>query len=37
MNDAKSDAATGVDIGIEEILQLIPHRPPFLMIDRAED
>ena len=37
MNDAKSDAATGTDIGIEEILQLIPHRPPFLLIDRAED
>ena len=37
MNDAKSDAETGTDIGIEEILQLIPHRPPFLLIDRAED
>jgi 3-hydroxyacyl-[acyl-carrier-protein] dehydratase len=37
MNDSKSDSGTGTDIGIEEILQLIPHRPPFLMIDRAED
>ncbi len=25
------------DIGIEEILRRIPHRPPFLLIDRAED
>lgn len=37
MNDSKPDAATGTDIGVEEILQLIPHRPPFLLIDRAED
>lgn len=37
MNDAKPDVATGAEIGIEEILQLIPHRPPFLLIDRAED
>ena len=37
MNDATSDSEVGTDIGIEEILQLIPHRPPFLMIDRAED
>jgi len=26
-----------VDIDIEEIMRLIPHRPPFLMVDRAED
>ena len=37
MNDSKTDAAIGADIGVEEVLQLIPHRPPFLMIDRAED
>ena len=37
MNDANSNAEAGIDIGIEEILQLIPHRPPFLLIDRAED
>ena len=37
MNESAGDATTRVDIGIEEILQLIPHRPPFLLIDRAED
>ena len=26
-----------IDIDIEEIMRLIPHRPPFLMVDRAED
>ena len=31
------EAPPRTDIGIEEILQLIPHRPPFLLIDRAED
>src|ERR1700742_1885896 len=25
------------EIGIQEILQRIPHRPPFLLVDRAED
>jgi 3-hydroxyacyl-[acyl-carrier-protein] dehydratase len=25
------------DISIEEIMRRIPHRPPFLLIDRAED
>jgi len=37
MDDAKSPAVTGTEISIEEVLQLIPHRPPFLLIDRAED
>jgi 3-hydroxyacyl-[acyl-carrier-protein] dehydratase len=31
------DVAAPTDIGIEEILRRIPHRPPFLLIDRAED
>ncbi|HLZ82270.1 MAG TPA: 3-hydroxyacyl-ACP dehydratase FabZ [Caulobacteraceae bacterium] len=28
---------TGGDIDIHEIMRRIPHRPPFLMIDRAEN
>lgn len=31
------EASAQIDIDIDEILRLIPHRPPFLMIDRAED
>jgi 3-hydroxyacyl-[acyl-carrier-protein] dehydratase len=30
-------AANGGDIDIHEIMRRIPHRPPFLMIDRAEN
>jgi 3-hydroxyacyl-[acyl-carrier-protein] dehydratase len=30
------DAPTG-DIDIHEVMRRIPHRPPFLMIDRAEN
>ena len=30
-------AAQAVDIDITEILSRIPHRYPFLLIDRAED
>ena len=26
---------TGVDLDIERVMQMIPHRYPFLMIDRA--
>jgi 3-hydroxyacyl-[acyl-carrier-protein] dehydratase len=37
MSETTSESATRIDIGIDEILQLIPHRPPFLLIDRAED
>ncbi|HTX49821.1 MAG TPA: 3-hydroxyacyl-ACP dehydratase FabZ [Caulobacteraceae bacterium] len=37
MKQASPDTAARIDIGIEEILELIPHRPPFLLIDRAED
>jgi 3-hydroxyacyl-[acyl-carrier-protein] dehydratase len=36
VNDQVADAETDVDISIDEILALIPHRPPFLMIDRGE-
>lgn len=37
MSDTVLEASAQIDIGIDEILRLIPHRPPFLMIDRAED
>jgi len=37
LNDAVAETASGVVVGIDEILKLIPHRPPFLMIDRGED
>lgn len=37
MSEAVVEASAPVDIDIDEILSLIPHRPPFLMIDRAED
>ncbi|MEO6338652.1 MAG: 3-hydroxyacyl-ACP dehydratase FabZ [Caulobacteraceae bacterium] len=32
----KEDADVGVTVEMTEILQLIPHRYPFLLIDRAE-
>ncbi len=32
-----ADAVTQTDIGIDEILRRLPHRPPMLLIDRAED
>jgi 3-hydroxyacyl-[acyl-carrier-protein] dehydratase len=34
---AAAEESVSTDIGIEEILRRIPHRPPFLLIDRAED
>jgi 3-hydroxyacyl-[acyl-carrier-protein] dehydratase len=34
--DARAPAAEGVAIDVEEIMRRIPHRPPFLMVDRAE-
>lgn len=33
----RTDAQTGITIGIERIMQMIPHRYPFLMIDRLVD
>src|SRR5690349_6178770 len=37
-NDVKEAAETaGVAIGIDEILRRLPHRYPFLLIDRAVD
>ena len=32
-----SDAPARVDIDMQEILRRIPHRYPFLLVDRAED
>jgi 3-hydroxyacyl-[acyl-carrier-protein] dehydratase len=34
--DADASAAEGAAIDVEEIMRRIPHRPPFLMVDRAE-
>ena len=34
-NDDKIDAAPGLDIGIDEVLQRLPHRYPFLFVDCA--
>ena len=34
---AAVEESVSTEIGIEEILRRIPHRPPFLLIDRAED
>ena len=33
---AEASAAEGAAIDVEEIMRRIPHRPPFLMVDRAE-
>jgi 3-hydroxyacyl-[acyl-carrier-protein] dehydratase len=30
-------APVGASIDVQEIMRRIPHRPPFLMVDRAED
>ena len=32
-----SDGEAPSRIGIDEIMRLIPHRPPFLLVDAAED
>ena len=38
MNNKAGDiAAAGINIDIAEVQRLIPHRYPFLLIDRAED
>jgi 3-hydroxyacyl-[acyl-carrier-protein] dehydratase len=37
MNGSAPTAETGSDIDITEILARIPHRYPFLLVDRAED
>lgn len=37
MNDQAPEGAAATDIDIEEVMRRIPHRPPFLFVDRAED
>ena len=37
MKQAPTQKTAEDEIGIEEILLRIPHRPPFLLIDRAEE
>ena len=37
MRDETSPEAKSEDIDVLEIMRRIPHRPPFLMIDRAEN
>ena len=37
MRKAPTEVLSPNDIGIEEVMRRIPHRPPFLLIDRAED
>ncbi len=36
MKGRRQASAPG-DIDIQEILRRLPHRPPFLLVDRAED
>ena len=36
MTSSETTADARIDIDIHEILKRIPHKPPFLMIDRAE-
>jgi len=33
----EAPAATSTDIDIQEVMRRLPHRPPFLLIDRAEE
>ena len=35
MTDQTVATAPGVEIGIERVLEMIPHRPPFLLIDKV--
>ena len=37
MRKAPTEVLSATDIGIDEVMRRIPHRPPFLLIDRAED
>lgn len=37
MSDAEAKPKSGISIDIAEILVRIPHRFPFLLVDRAED
>ena len=37
MRKAPAEVLSATDIGIDEVMRRIPHRPPFLLVDRAED
>ena len=37
MRKAPAEVLSATDIGIDEVMRRIPHRPPFLLIDRAEE
>jgi 3-hydroxyacyl-[acyl-carrier-protein] dehydratase len=37
MRKAPAEILSPTDIGIDEVMRRIPHRPPFLLIDRAEE
>ncbi|MBV9994281.1 MAG: 3-hydroxyacyl-ACP dehydratase FabZ [Caulobacteraceae bacterium] len=37
MTEARVEEPAQTDIEIQEILRRLPHRPPFLLIDRAEN
>jgi 3-hydroxyacyl-[acyl-carrier-protein] dehydratase len=37
MNDRAGEGAAGISIDIAEVMRRIPHRYPFLLVDRAED
>ena len=37
MKQVPAAAMTSTDIDIQEILRRLPHRPPFLLVDRAEE
>jgi 3-hydroxyacyl-[acyl-carrier-protein] dehydratase len=37
MRKAPAEVLSATEIGIDEVMRRIPHRPPFLLIDRAED
>ena len=36
MTETETTGGSATDIDIHEVMRRIPHRPPFLMIDRAE-
>ena len=37
MSDKAGEVAAGISIDIAEVMRRIPHRYPFLLVDRAED
>jgi 3-hydroxyacyl-[acyl-carrier-protein] dehydratase len=37
MSEAQAPSGTGLNVDSVRIMQMIPHRPPFLMIDQVRD